>query len=479
MQLFPIILRIEKPSFRIFFEYPFFSIFEMGPFSDISKIPYRVILCKFNEISLKSPQYQKKIVQILINSIKKICLRESLHLQSALNLKGRLLFFFPSEEIPLALPVFRHIIGIQSIAPAISVSRNFETLKPTFIDFALKVLKDGESFAIKFKSIVPYPIKAAKVKNDLYTSIRQSAKTHGKKVTVKSKGAVREFTIEVREKGTYLYVDEVPTLWGGLPIETSNALLCPWSDAPEAHFSAKLLLRRGAIITPVIFDPSRSSQTLSDSEYELPYSASLHELAKYYSEDLPVIIFRVQHLVALIDSLIPKDHSPYPYYYVCFLRILETNILRSRDRATTFYGERKLHYRGFISVLHAQMTSYLAMGQNLAVLQFIPQTGFSPQDLQALIQKYLDEPNEFSFNYEVLLLQSGINADPRLSNQSSFNDIPHFLEIFPVKVDPKAIFPSIQELSSVTSNKRIKKAISSVVHNKDVKMMSGRIFAKK
>ncbi|UYP47112.1 tRNA sulfurtransferase [Candidatus Lokiarchaeum ossiferum] len=450
----------------------------MVSFSENRKIPYRVILCKYNEISLKSSQYQKKIFQILIDSVKKICIRENLHLQSALNLKGRLLFFFNSEEIPAALFVFRHIIGFQSIAPAISVSRKYETLKHAFIDFALQVLQTGESFAIKFKSIVPYPIKAAKVKNDFYNLIRQEARVQNKKVSVKNKGATREFTIEIREKGTYLYVEDIPTLWGGLPIETSNSLLYPWDDTVEEQIPAKLLLRRGAIIAPVIFDNTRSSQTVTQTEYSLSSHSSLYDLAKYYSEELPVIILPVKNLIETLDSMIPADHSPYPYYYGCFLKLLEKIVLQSRDRATAFYGDRNLHFRGFISSLHTQMPSYLAMGQNLAILQFVPEAGFSFDDIQFIINEFRNQNNQFSFNKEVQLLQEKSLLNAQKSAIVSNSQVPSFLLQLTHGAILDGHFPTPEELAKVTSNPRIRKLISSIVHNKEIQMISGKILVK-
>lgn len=451
----------------------------MDSFTENQNIPYRVILCKYNEISLKSPQYQKLIFKILIDSVKKICVRENLHLQSVLNLKGRLLFFFHSEEIPAALLVFRHIIGIQSIAPAISVSRKYETLKNAFIDFALQVLQTGESFAIKFKSIVPYPIKAAKVKNELYNLIRQAARTQNKKVTVKNKGAKREFTIEVREKGTYLYVDDIPTLWGGLPIETSNSLLCPWDETVDEQFPAKLLLRRGAIISPVIFDNTRSSQTVSESEYSLSSHPTLYDLAKYYSEKLPVIILPVETLIDSLDSMIPADHSPYPYYYGCFLKLMEKIVLQSKDRATVFYGERNIHFRGFVSGFQTQMSSYLAMGQNLSILQFIPQMGLSSHDIDVMASKFRAQPDQFSFNNEVLQLQESYLQNSQNSKKMVQSDIPAFLLHLTHGAKQEGRFPTPEELAKVTSNSRIRKLISSIVHNKDIQMISGKILVKK
>ena len=92
-------------------------------------IEYRVLLCRYNEIGLKSLPYQKKLLTFLVEDIKKICLREDLTLQSVLTLSGRLIFFFPSDEIPKAITVFRRIIGVQSISPALSVERKYEKLK--------------------------------------------------------------------------------------------------------------------------------------------------------------------------------------------------------------------------------------------------------------------------------------------------------------------------------------------------------------
>ena len=162
-------------------------------------VTYRVILCRYNEIGLKALPYQAKIFQFFLTSIKTICVREQLHLQSALELRGRLIFFFPPEEIPKALTVFRHIIGLQSISPAISVPRKFHQLERGFLSFAQAVVKPDDLLHITFKTVVPYPKSEDEVVKTLIDSLAQA---QGRQVhtTPHKKEATLRFTIEVREK---------------------------------------------------------------------------------------------------------------------------------------------------------------------------------------------------------------------------------------------------------------------------------------
>ena len=258
-------------------------------------VSYRVILCRYNEIGLKALPYQAKTFQFFIASIKTLCAREELHLQSVLELRGRLIFFFPPEEILKALEVFRHIIGLQSISPAISVPRKFYQLERGFLSFAHTVIKPDDILHITFKTVVSYPRSEAEVISALLNGLSQ-AQGHKLHIAQHKKEATCHFTIEIREKGTYIYYQTFPTIWGGFPIESKNAFLCPITPDEQnwrlEQLAAQFLVRRGSIVCPVLLgtDPF-------DSELEHPV---LRELAQYYSSSLPVFSLTLSPLLAYL-----------------------------------------------------------------------------------------------------------------------------------------------------------------------------------
>ncbi|MHA1719621.1 MAG: THUMP domain-containing protein [Promethearchaeota archaeon] len=382
-----------------------------------NSIGYRAILCKYNEIGLKSSHYQKKLLSFLVNSIKKICLREELSLQSTLTLSGRLIFFFPSKEIPKAITVFRYIIGLQSISPAISVIRKYEKLRQTFISYALSLLRDGNTFTINFKTVVSYFKEGSEIKNDLNQEIIRLMSKLGQTVKVSHKNPDYSFNIEIREKGVYIYAFSIPTIYAGFPIETKNALLSLWDNGVFSLISAVLMVRRGAIVSPVLFTDQKLAKN-----YEIPPDSKkyLEILAKFYPDPLPVHIFS---LLKLKNYLVKKlAHAPNSnindiknYVKFASLKILEILILQSREESSYTYNKRKLHYKGLISSNIQIGSEFFSIIENFNSLLLTPLTGLNEEFLQK-IEQQLRAPSgifdmkslergkfhNFSFNSEVL-----------------------------------------------------------------------------
>jgi len=309
-------------------------------------IEYRVLLCRYNEIGLKSLPYQKKLLTFLVEDIKKICLREDLTLQSVLTLSGRLIFFFPSDEIPKAITVFRHIIGVQSISPALSVERKYEKLKHKFILYALSLLKDGDSFKINFKTAVSYAMKESDLKKDLSHEIMKRMKQSGHRVKVVQKNPQYQFSIEIREKGVYIYAFSIPTLFAGFPIETKNSLLCLWNNVEFDLIAAMMLVRRGSIVSPVIFH-----REISSDSYKMPSNSrnSLEIMASYYSHPIPIHFFSLLAIEKEIVELLKSNQNIEQYVEFASMKILDILMMQSRKESVYSYNQRNLHYKGIIS----------------------------------------------------------------------------------------------------------------------------------
>ena len=86
---------------------------------------YNIIIGRYNELSLKSKKVRARMEYSLLDHINKVCKREGLNLISSYRRFGRLIFHFESEQIPKALEVFQHIIGLHSFSPGFSVEPNF------------------------------------------------------------------------------------------------------------------------------------------------------------------------------------------------------------------------------------------------------------------------------------------------------------------------------------------------------------------
>jgi tRNA uracil 4-sulfurtransferase len=385
-------------------------------------IQYRAILCRYNEISLKSDAFQDMILNILIDSMKLICQREKLSLQSALNLKGRLIFFFPTEEINDAIQVFKHIIGIQSISPVITVTRKFNKIKYALLDYASHILKNGDIFTLSFKSIVHYPISDAEARSTLIQEVIDFFSDKGMTVKSRKKNTKIQIGIEIREKGTYIFHKKIPTLWAGFPTETNKALLYNWTGHPYDRLATQLLVRRGSIVTPIIFQ---------DPQQKIPSKLldSIKDLAKYYPIPIPVILIPFDfEYIELVKKSIPEDGGEFSHCLICMyvqLKIIEEIIIKGQKVKFFRYGERNLHYRGIINPFLLENEKYMRLIQNLSLIVFNPLVGI--QDAQKMqLNSLLDSKLSINNSFQQIITQIGTQNNatpdiPMVSENDSYN----------------------------------------------------------
>ena len=111
-----------------------------------------------------------------------MCIRENLQLLKSERQWGRLFFYFPPEQIPAALNVFRYIIGLHSFTPAFSADRDYTVLEQTITEFARGYLEDGDSFAIRSRRIKPYPLKSMEIDRKIGSAVFLDFQSRGKKI---------------------------------------------------------------------------------------------------------------------------------------------------------------------------------------------------------------------------------------------------------------------------------------------------------
>lgn len=438
-------------------------------------IEYRVILCRYNEIGLKSAPYQKKLLTFLVDSIKKICSREDLTLQSVLTLSGRLIFFFPSSEIPKAITVFRHAIGIQSISPALSVERKYEKLKRKFILYALSLLKDGDSFKIKFKTSVSYAVKESDLKKEFSNEIVNRMNQSGYHVKISQKNPKYQFSIEIREKGVYLYAFSIPTLFAGFPIETKNSLLCLWDDVAFDLIAAMMLVRRGSVVSPVIFH----REILSNS-YTIPPDSkdSLEILASFYSHPIPVHIFSLLAIEKKIIELLEPNQNIEHYVEFASIKLLDIMMFQSREESVYSYNNRNLHYRGLISSNSLLDLDFLSKIKKNNILLFTPLSGLNPKFIQKISDqlfkpsKFFDlnafiKGNDLDFSFNDEVIKSVIDFQKQnLEENGSYN------QNFKIEI------PNYAEIQDFFNKSEIQNFLIKIIENHNVEYISGRFFPK-
>lgn len=408
--------------------------------------PYRVILCKYNEIGLKSATFQTKILDILIDSVKKICDREQLKLQSILNLPGRLLCFFPPEEIPAALQVFRFLIGVQSFAPAMTSPRKLRKLTYHCFEYISTLLEyDLEnqisSMGISLRSVVSDDPETQRRETELRKTVKSLCIENHLPIHIEQHHPDQFLQIEMREKGTYLYHQEYPTYFAGFPIESKKVFLLPWTNTPEAFLAAIMLTRRGGIVIPFIMDPrfgsvpwmtrpqnhsNNSNNNKGSSFQDMPLQQDfLERLAQFYADPLPILSLKPSS--PLFERL-PRNTNNFPQLIELLTQFCEATI-----RKTIFkMGERNLHFKGIIYPMIREdlalesIQGLLPSLQKRAIISIFPLSGFDKRDVESIISAYLTHPSQFSFQSHLLDHLTENLPQNRLSDEIETHFAPSF-----------------------------------------------------
>jgi hypothetical protein len=445
-------------------------------------VAYRVILCRYNEIGLKALPYQAKIFQFFLASIKTICARERLHLQSALELRGRLIFFFPSEEIPKALIVFRHIIGLQSISPAISVPRKFHQLERGFLAFAQAVVKPEDILYLTYRTVVPYPKSEAEVITTLFKSLAQTL-PHKIHTARHKKEATRFLTIEMREKGTYIYCKTFPTIWGGFPIESKNTFLCPITSNEQnwklEQLAAQFLVRRGSIVCPVLL----GMEPFQADHERVPV---LRELAQYYSSPLPVFHLNLSPLVAYLHQKVQSSGDVGWYFLVGVFTLLNRIIRISRDRTPYRYGDRKLHFKGVVNAFSLRDTALMKVLENFAFLSLSPLTSLQPSSVASIIEQIPDLSLHASFQAlvastlshpkEASLPSNDSELTPEESTPSYFSQFMGSFFSSEIIQSLSAHSPPFREMSEFFADPPSQQIFAEIEHTLQIISVAGKIL---
>ncbi len=175
---------------------------------------YNLILCRYNELGLKSPKVRTRMEYRLIEHIKAICRREKLSLQSALQLGGQLIFFFPKDKISEAITVFRYIIGLYSISPGFSSPHDLEVLSRNILNFANCYFQSGDSIAVQSKTLQPFPLKSMDLDRKLGGEIIDAFEEQMKSLRVDLTNPDKTLFVEVQERELIFIRKKFPPFGG-------------------------------------------------------------------------------------------------------------------------------------------------------------------------------------------------------------------------------------------------------------------------
>jgi len=434
---------------------------------------YNIIIGRYNELGLKSKKVRARMEYSLLDHINKVCKREDLDLISSNRRFGRLIFHFQNEQIPKALEVFKHIIGLHSFSPGFSVEPDFEIIQDSVLKLASFYIENNDTFAVRASRIKPYPKTSIEIEREIGGAIYDDFSANGKLLTVDLSNPKKTIYIEVREKFAYIYTEKIPTIWGGNPIETDKAILALFNGKKGENVASQLMLRRGAIVEPVLIYAESLGISKNDEKY-LKIIANIKQNAKFLSESMKLNILNAEPLIKQIQQEnIPESDLEYYYKYVIMLLMenLRKNLNASGQIA---YKKKRLFFKGIITAIDLSDEFSYLVGQHITPVHFMPLIGLS-QDMIDDLDIRLSEQNDTN-----TLSISQINTENErkktkfsLGQTVAFGNSDYIDESNNNTKDLAKIF---EEITSYFEKDNIYSLISQIVNNKEIQEIKGKIL---
>lgn len=343
-------------------------------------------------MGLKSPKTRRRMEKRLMTYVQRLCNREEVKLLKSESLSGRFYFHFSQEEIKKAMKLFPYIIGLHSFAPAYKTSKDFDILSRDILNFAETFLEDGDTFAIRSRRVKPYPFTSMQIDRKIGSIIYNAFEAQNKKLIVDLTHPKKTIFIEIRQENTYFYTTLIPTFWGGNPIEGDKPMLLLWEKKDTSELASMLMIRRGSIPIPIIFNSSYTigSPLIHPSKELSSIDNKLKMLALYFPEGLPSGFLNVDPLISYIDKQehLISSNNKNQIIHVIILSMLEKIILYINHSIRFYYNKRKLWIKGIISPVNKPLETNNDMFQSFSRPVFFPLIGFHESDLDTYNQYY-------------------------------------------------------------------------------------------
>jgi len=367
---------------------------------------YNIIIGRYNELGLKSKKVRARMEYSLLDHINKVCKREGLDLISSFRRFGRLIFHFQNEQIPKALEVFKHIIGLHSFSPGFSVEPNFEIIQDSVLKLASFYIENNDTFAVRASRIKPFPKTSIEIEREIGGAIFDDFSANEKLLTVDLSNPKKTIYIEVREKYAYIYTEKIPTTWGGNPIETDKAILALFHGKKGENVASQLMLRRGAIVEPALIYADTLGISRNNEIYQ-KIIENIEQNAKYLSESMKLNIVNAEPLIKQIQQEnIPEIELK--YYYKYMIMLLMENLRKDLNASGQIaYKKKRLFFKGIITAIDLSDEFSYLVGQQITPVHFMPLIGLS--------QNMID-------NLDIRLSEKNKNSTPPISQIKTENE---------------------------------------------------------
>jgi thiamine biosynthesis protein ThiI len=263
-----------------------------------------MIIVRYGEIGLKSPQTRRVMEKKLLENI-----RTALDGKELSREHGRM--FVESDSIEDARKV-AGIFGVVSTSLALKTSSNIDNILAVGESFATERLAEGKTFAVRARRKGRHAYRSTDLAVKLGSVIEDKT---GAKVNLKNPEVT--VYVEVRDGDAYLF-DEVIQGVGGLPLGTQGRALALISGGIDSPVAAWMMMKRGVEIIALFMDcrplvddrtidrAVKTIEVLSGWAYApikthvAPYGDALLEFLKYENHKLGCVLCkRMMYYLAL------------------------------------------------------------------------------------------------------------------------------------------------------------------------------------
>jgi thiamine biosynthesis protein ThiI len=253
-----------------------------------------MIIVRYGEIGLKSPQVRRKMERQLVKNIKK-----AVGVAQVSREHGRIFVDLNSRE---DAQLISRVFGVVSTSVAIKTSSEMDVLLKKGLEFAKESLKGKKSFAIRARRKGVHDYKSVDIAKFLGSLV----------VNATSAGVDLEdpdvtVYVEVRDRNAYIF-DEIIGGVGGLPLGTQGKVLALVSGGIDSPVAAWMMMKRGVSVEALFMDcrPLVDNRTIERAKrtieilgtwtntpiktHFVPYGEALLEFLKYGDNKLGCIL---------------------------------------------------------------------------------------------------------------------------------------------------------------------------------------------
>ena len=251
----------------------------------------KLVMIKYGELTLKKGN-RNLFINILADNIKK-----ALKNTAAKITKDRVRMFIESDNIDEIISRLEKIFGIHGIVVAYKVNTNSSDIENAILD--LISTHDFKTFKVDTKrAFKEFPIKSME-----YNKVIGSLILKNKNVKVDVHNPDTIFHIEIREKYTYIYFNEIKGL-GGYPVGVAGKGLLMLSGGIDSPVAGYLALKKGVSIDCLYFDaPPHTSIEAKNKVIKL--ASILNE----YSSNVRLLVVPFTHLQEEIYKNVDPDYN--------------------------------------------------------------------------------------------------------------------------------------------------------------------------